>query len=177
MESSKNSNSGPYKKVLFLDAGSFLLGPLSGVDDILERESIFLVQGQDRSMLDWIHPGMLQYFGEDMGNSASKKFLDKPSFHGGTQGYNLKKLDVLASTRTVQTSNYSNPESPGPLSRDATRKKIANLLEGYISCMNTPACVTPPNHTLRVLAAYRGRCATTHLMYVDCVIWSVLYVG
>ena len=70
--------------ILWLDAGSEVRGPLTDIESILNKDGVFLVQGQDADMTRWVHDGTLTYF-----NVERSVFSKKPSFSGNTQGWAL----------------------------------------------------------------------------------------
>jgi len=71
-----------YKFIFWLDAGSTLSGPVKPVENILKRNGLFLVKGQDADMTKWAHPDMYQWFGFD-----KETMTVGPSFSGNTQAY------------------------------------------------------------------------------------------
>lgn len=71
-----------YAATLWLDAGCEVRGPLTDIESILQKDGVFLVQGQDGDMTRWVHDGTLRYFNVE--RSALSK---KPSFAGGIEGW------------------------------------------------------------------------------------------
>ena len=50
-----------WKSILWLDAGCDIRAPITPIIDIIEKEGIFLVQGQDLDMTQWIHNKTLEF--------------------------------------------------------------------------------------------------------------------
>jgi hypothetical protein len=71
-----------YKSIFWLDAGATFTGPLDPIQDILHRDGIFLVKGQDASMKQLSHPSTYKWFGFD-----KETFVGGPHFAGGIQGH------------------------------------------------------------------------------------------
>ena len=71
-----------YSMIFWLDAGSTLTGPLDPLVNILRRNGLFLVKGQDANMKPMSHPNTYQWFGFDKNTMETG-----PHFGGGTQGH------------------------------------------------------------------------------------------
>lgn len=71
-----------YKSIFWLDAGATFTGPLDPIQDILHRDGIFLVKGQDDNMKWLSHPSTYEWFGID-----KETFVGGPHFAGGIQGH------------------------------------------------------------------------------------------
>ena len=71
-----------YKSILWLDSGVTISGPLEPIQEILHRDGIFLVRGQDDHMKQLSHPSTYQWFGFD-----KETFDSGPHFAGGIQGH------------------------------------------------------------------------------------------
>ena len=71
-----------YAATLWLDAGCEVRGPLTDIESILQKDGVFLVQGQDGDMTRWVHDGTLRYF-----NVERSAFSKKHSFAGGIEGW------------------------------------------------------------------------------------------
>lgn len=72
-----------YKSVFVLDAGSTLTGPIKPVIEILQRDGILLVKGQDGDMR-LSHEGTYKWHGLDKATLKTG-----PHYSGNTQGYLL----------------------------------------------------------------------------------------
>ncbi|GKZ01002.1 hypothetical protein MPSEU_001051700 [Mayamaea pseudoterrestris] len=70
-----------YGSIFWLDAGSTLTGPIEPAIDVLHRQGIFLVKGQDTDM-QLSHPGSYEWFGYDKSTMATG-----PHFSGNTQAF------------------------------------------------------------------------------------------
>ncbi|XP_013421926.1 uncharacterized protein LOC106181925 [Lingula anatina] len=71
-----------FGKILWIDAGCDVRGPMSKIDDFLKQDGHFFVQGQDVDMTRLTHFNMFRYFNETM-----SKFKGKYSFAGGISGW------------------------------------------------------------------------------------------
>ncbi|XP_013409229.1 uncharacterized protein LOC106172863 [Lingula anatina] len=71
-----------YGKILWIDAGSDVRGPLKKIDKYLSQDGHFLVQGQDEDMTLFSHNATFKYF-----SSSKEEFLKKPSYSGNLQGW------------------------------------------------------------------------------------------
>jgi hypothetical protein len=68
-----------YPSIFWLDAGSTITGPLTPIEQIVQREGIFLVQGQDEDMKPKSHPGTYAWFG-----FLADTFVGGPHYAGNT---------------------------------------------------------------------------------------------
>ena len=73
-----------WKSILWLGAGCDIRAPITPIIDIIEKEGIFLVQGQDLDMTQWIHNKTLEFM-----NKSKNNYIGKYSFAGGIQGHLL----------------------------------------------------------------------------------------
>lgn len=71
-----------YGKTIWLDAGSDLRGDPIVIDELLEKEDAFFVQGQDEDMSPWSFPTTLEFF-----ETTKENVKGKYSFSGNLQGY------------------------------------------------------------------------------------------
>lgn len=71
-----------HDRVLWVDAGSDLRGPIGPIEEILGRDGYFLVKGQDLDMTAKLHGGCLRRL-----SLRREDFRGKPSFGASTQGY------------------------------------------------------------------------------------------
>ncbi|CAB9514768.1 expressed unknown protein [Seminavis robusta] len=87
-----NASVHEYKSIFWLDAGAVFVGPLDPIQDILHRDGIFLVQGQDDDMKRLSVPGTYQWLGFD-----KDTFVGGPNFAGGVQGhvYPSRYIDTI----------------------------------------------------------------------------------
>ncbi|MAB55748.1 MAG: hypothetical protein CMN93_07725 [Synechococcus sp. CPC35] len=92
---------------LYLDAGSDVRAPLQPIFDIIQRDGLFLVGGQDVDLSRSCHAGMYDYFG-----LADKSFRGKPSYSGNTQGYRLTNESVNILNRLRDCANVTSCISP-----------------------------------------------------------------
>eukprot|EP00977_Amphora_coffeiformis_P009638 scaffold2219_cov177-Amphora_coffeaeformis.AAC.14 len=70
-----------YGSIFYMDAGSTLAGKIDPVENILDREGIFLIKGQDADMR-LSHPDSYKWFGYD-----KETFKTGPHFSGNTQAF------------------------------------------------------------------------------------------
>ena len=82
-----------YGMIFWLDAGSTLTGPITPVIDIVKRNGLFVVKGQDTSMQAKSHPETYRWFGLD---KETFQGTQQPHFSGNTQAY-------LAPSRFVES--------------------------------------------------------------------------
>eukprot|EP00980_Cylindrotheca_fusiformis_P020126 scaffold7186_cov83-Cylindrotheca_fusiformis.AAC.2 len=66
-----------YKSIFWLDAGATFTAPIDPIQDILHRDGIFVVKGQDDDMKWKSHPGTYQWFGYE-----KDSFVGGPHFAG-----------------------------------------------------------------------------------------------
>jgi Protein of unknown function (DUF1647) len=74
-----------YKSIFWLDAGATFTGPIDSIEEIIHRNGIFLVRGQDEDMKRLSHPGTYQALGYD--KDTFRKGLNSPHYAGGIQGH------------------------------------------------------------------------------------------
>lgn len=81
-----------YKSMFWLDAGATFTGPIDPIREIIHRDGIFLVKGQDARMKDLSVPETYQWFGYN-----KKTFRGGPHFAGGIQGhvYPSRYIDTI----------------------------------------------------------------------------------
>jgi hypothetical protein len=74
-----------YKSIFWLDAGATFTGPIDSIEEIIRRNGIFLVRGQDEDMKGLSHPRTYAALGYD--KEAFRRNLKSPHFAGGVQGH------------------------------------------------------------------------------------------
>jgi hypothetical protein len=74
-----------YKSIFWWDGGSVFAGPLWPIDEILHRQGIFLVHGQDEDMKAYSHKDTYKWFGYD--KDQFRNGIPSPHCGGGTQGH------------------------------------------------------------------------------------------
>ena len=81
-----------YKSIFWLDAGATFTGPIEPIREIIHRDGIFLVKGQDANMKDLSHPATYKWFGYE-----KDSFMGGPHFAGGIQGhvYPSRYIDTI----------------------------------------------------------------------------------
>jgi len=81
-----------YKSIFWLDAGATFTGPIDPIREILHRDGIFLVKGQDANMKDLSQPATYNWFGYE-----KDSFMGGPHFAGGIQGhvYPSRYIDTI----------------------------------------------------------------------------------
>jgi hypothetical protein len=71
--------------IFWMDAGSTFTGPINAMERIAEQTGIFLVKGQDNSMMPMAHPATFQWF-----NFTKEIFITSgggPHYSGNTQAF------------------------------------------------------------------------------------------
>jgi hypothetical protein len=74
-----------YKMIFWMDAGSTFTGPIDAMERIVEQTGIFLVKGQDMSMMPMAHPATFRWF-----NFTKETFVTSgggPHYSGNTQAF------------------------------------------------------------------------------------------
>ncbi|KAG7349348.1 DUF1647 domain containing protein [Nitzschia inconspicua] len=74
-----------YKSIFWLDAGATFTGNIDSIEEIIHRNGIFLVRGQDEDMKRLSHPRTYQALGYE--KETFRKGLKSPHFAGGIQGH------------------------------------------------------------------------------------------
>ncbi|KAL3923159.1 MAG: hypothetical protein SGILL_001818, partial [Bacillariaceae sp.] len=79
-----------YKSIFWLDAGATFTGPIDAIEEIVHRNGIFLVRGQDDDMKRLSHPDTYKALGYDKETFRAEVGGGKsPHFAGGIQGHVL----------------------------------------------------------------------------------------
>lgn len=74
-----------YKSIFWLDAGATFTGPIDSIEEIVHRNGIFLVRGQDDDMKRLSHAGTYSALGYD--KDTFREGLKSPHYAGGIQGH------------------------------------------------------------------------------------------
>jgi hypothetical protein len=125
-----------YKSIFWLDAGATFTGPLDPIQDILHRDGIFLVKGQDASMKQLSHPSTYKWFGFD-----KETFVGGPHFAGGIQGH-------VYPSRFISTIVVPNAGKQQQLVRELHRFSFVSVLNDVPECALDPNCISPEGSSL-----------------------------
>jgi hypothetical protein len=71
-----------YKSIFWLDAGSTVAGPITPIEDVIQRTGIMLVKGQDNDMKPKSAEATYEWF-----NTTKETFKAGPHYSGNTQAF------------------------------------------------------------------------------------------
>lgn len=116
------------KKILALDGGSVVRGPLDPVERILEETGNYLVWGQDADMMYKAHEGMFKWF-----NYTKETFEGGPHYGGNTQGYMYPShwYDNIVTPMLACTMDQSCIAPPGSSSANNRYDQTALAIVSY----------------------------------------------
>ena len=152
-----------YGKAIWLDAGSDLRGDPKKIDQILEDEDAFFVQGQDEDMTPWSHPQTLDFF-----RTNKVEMKGKYSFSGNLQGYvydSQAYWDVLM----VVEKCCQITECIAPQGSSLSNHRYDQIAMSSAIYTNPRLIITP--HT-ELLAAVRLQLDPNHKTESSHIVWS-----
>eukprot|EP00980_Cylindrotheca_fusiformis_P031538 scaffold26523_cov108-Cylindrotheca_fusiformis.AAC.2 len=136
-----------YKSIFWLDAGATFTAPIDSIQNIVHRDGIFVVKGQDSHMKVKSHPGTYQWFGYE-----KDSFVGGPHFAGGIQGhvYPSRFIDTIVIPNAECALNKSciSPEGSSLVNHRYDQTSLSILAyQNHVQ----------PHHHTEYLAANRHR--------------------
>ena len=152
-----------FGKTIWLDAGSDFRGDPKKIDDILEKEDAFFVQGQDEDMTPWSHPQTLAFFGTD-----KIEMKNKYSFSGNLQGYVYDSQAYWQVLKVVESCSMIK-ECIGPEGSNLRNHRYDQIAMSSAIYTNPTLTITP--HT-ELLAAVREQLERNIFKESSHIVWS-----
>jgi hypothetical protein len=124
-----------YKSIFWLDAGSSVAGPITPIEDVIQRTGIMLVKGQDTDMKEKSAAATYKWF-----NTTKATFKAGPHYSGNTQAFmypsRYVESVVLPNALCAMDPNCITP--PGSLLRNHRYDQTTISILAYMPKVRAP---------------------------------------
>jgi hypothetical protein len=154
-----------YKSIFWLDSGATFTGPVDAIEEIIHRNGIFLVRGQDDDMKKLSHPGTYEALGYN--KDTFRDGVKSPHYAGGIQGhvYPSRFVDsiVIPNAQCAMDVNCIAPKG--------SRLGNHRYDQTSLSILAYQATVQAPHYT-EYLAAGRDQLNSDLLQPSEKILWT-----